>query len=1331
MAALTVISYMADRNKKGNLDGSLLKLTQSEEDRHRETKHQLQRKIQHSQLIKMRQQQEHRKKLQSRLGTDGGLGGDTHNLERSRSVPADRLFSDSDSTSSSNEGANTEGKEITPSEIASTPQQQTVASGVKDSPNKRRYTPIQPKTPVRDNNAIKAVPITIPGLAKGQQSQFFLLRNPNGTARFATEVIRNGQKVLQLLDSPPIIPQPAKPNAAPSKPNAATNKPNANVVCSKAPTPVVSTSVAAPANTKPMSQIVLVRQAPNQSLVTQGGVKAGSVVQANMSKTENIANAAILVSPNHHVLVSPVKTPVNSQTTSLVSAPLAAQIVSSGGHIMVQGTPIQQTGQGQAALGKTVSPASQQTPGVVSVVSPTVRSSTAQSNQVTIKKEVVSRGPTPSVEMSLASPTSTTASITNYVRAIVRLASPVSEVQQAGSHPTSAALVTTQTLKTVTTDSITSPQSTPICLPGMSANSIPHTISAAALLKSLSSTVNSNNQQQVTPQQSSVQVPMQKPPQPHQALPKQSVASTAGHAKAPLTEIHDSTAQQLHQVAATLQQHPQILQQQQNLSAAKSESVLVSTAVSPSSGTASNQLQQAGGILKTALMSPLPPSSSTQHLSVQMTSSALNQQSGQTILSSTSDAVARFDALQLHDNTIGQIQGEHPTGVLSLQMTGNQHPGFIPVSGVKRLAVDPKSATVLTNNTAISLDSIQQQQQQLQQKQQLTTVLSSPAGVNQGSTNGQTIINQTILNTSSTAYPLNLVKSKDGTVSIIPVSQLSQGVISQQIVNQTVPSVRSVPCTPTSGMQSPVPMTLTINGHVTPVMQQATGGTTTPVPMSVGSVPPSPVAPMSIGSVPPSPVAVDVSSGFIPIQQGIDQSRIASNASPVKRTKVKPRPTHPKQQGAEFTSQQGISLQESTGHFQHAEIASKPNFAAPTRKRRPSGQRRVNANPYPLPPPVPRQTTPVASPCGSRCNTPVSPANLDSISMPPPSPGLPPFDGTVMGGSRQNSQDLRNRSASPALWNAAATSGRRRNPSGPPTYTMQPVTRQHSLDATTYNQTEINNLNQVFIDHKGIATRLPQVSQRSQSVPLPDLPEEARILNFQLQQQQLTAAVQQASTNMSQLQQTVTSLSQSSNEIVTQDRVLTESLSGTELRGIQINNTCSNYNAKRNLTLELQEIEVTEDDFAPTHPPTQNFLSPEQSNSQSAGGTLDAFMLTPSQQADQTQEVNQGSSWSTSRGGDPTLASAPVGSSDLNVGFDMASSDQAVSTPGGTGLQEDQGLLFSQAMNGDASNSTSSTLNDDIPNMEDPLADFGPGTSFDLSWQMGSNSSLSTLECGM
>ncbi|XP_072020020.1 LOW QUALITY PROTEIN: uncharacterized protein [Amphiura filiformis] len=1319
MAALTVISYMADRNKKSGVDGSLLKLTQSEEDRHRETKHQLQRKIQHSQLIKMKQQQEHRKKLQSRLGTTESHDRTKHSQgsERSQSVPADRFFSESDSNGS--ESGNSDGKDGT--EVATSNSNLPISSivsqqppaGVKDSPNKRRYTPIQPKTPVRgDNNTIKAVPINIPGVSKGQQNQIFLLRNPNGTARFATEVIQNGQKVLQVIDSP-IVQQPA--SAAASKPVAS---------------PTVTT--------KPMSQIVLVRQAPPNTNLAQG---AGVSPVVQTSKAETIANAAILVSPSHHVLVSPVKTPSNARVNASVG-----QIVSTAGHVVVQNTPIYQKAQGKTFVNTSsiVSPPVQQAENTMMtrILSPTP---CTHPNQPTIKKEIVSRGPTPSFE-NMGSPPATPTSMT-YVRAIVRVASPeMSEIQP---NVTPGGLVTTQTVNTMTTNSVTSPQSTAICLPAMSAASnIPHTGSAAALLMSLSSTVHSNNQQQVTSQipvqRSSVSQALQS----HQAVLKQPNV-TASSAAAPhtkvLSEINDTTTSQLRQVAASLQlQQSQLLQQQQQISLQQ-----VNLSGNPS-GTSSHQ---AGGILKTALMSPITFTCSTQPTSV----NNMN-------IAATSETVAKLDALQLHDNSsAAQLAAQMSTSTAGSQ----QQPGFIPLSGVKRLAVDPKS--VFTNGTTISVGSIQQ-------KQPIhgfagTTVLNAPAGINQG------ITGQTILTSGSTAggagYPVNIVKSGDGTVSVIPVSQFSHVVSSPQIVNTARSVGGSVPCTPTRDMQSPIPMMLTINpqassimqqssghatpimqqssGHVTPIMQQSSGhvtpinvmqqssGHVTPInvmqqssghvtPINVmqqssGHVTPVNVLqqsncggtttpiPMCIGSVPPSPV--DVSAGFIPIQQ--DLSRVASNASPVKRTKVKPRPTHPKQQGTELR----IQGNQFTSNFQQTEIASKPNFAAPSRKRSPSGQRRASANPYPLPPPGPRQTTPVASPCNSRCNTPVSPAtpgnpNLDSISMPPPSPGLPPFDNTVMGGSRQ---DMRNRSASPALWNAQGQS-RRRNPSGPPTYTVHSISRQQSLE-WGHLQTDLNvNLNQIVIDQNG-RPRIQQLSQRSQSVPLPDLPE-ARIFNFQ-QLQQVPSA--------SNTTQSSTTPSQVSN----QDTVLQASLSGTELRGIQINDTCSNYNAKRNLTLELQEIEVTEDDFAVGPANSQNFLSPD-GNSQPASG-LDAFNellnSNTSHQSDQNQEGSQGSSWTSSRRGDPTLASAPSGrgGSDLNVGFEIASSDPVVST--GSGLPEDQTLLFNQTMNGDASNSTSSTLNDDIPNMEDPLSEFGAGTSFDLSWQMGSNSSLSTLECGM
>ena len=1383
MAALTVISYMQERNKKNGATGgndALLKLSQTEEDRHRETKHQLQRKIQHSQLLKMKTQQEHRKKLQNRLSQDGTSGteliGDRTNrlsVERSQSVPADRFISDLNLNSGSGGGKNSvgelnstvattdresskdncqktefvdgasvstttsQGAILSTSTSSSQPQQNTIPGGVKDSPVKRRYTPIQPKTPVRDgSNTIKAVPINIPGLPKGQQSQqFFLLQNPNGTAHLATEVIQNGQKVLKLVEGGAAQLVPTNVPAG-----ACGGVTSTNVTCGggakvKPTTPVTSGAAVAP------KQIVLVSRSTPLTNMKQDVTAAQQKITPHQKtvKTETIAaNAALLVSPSTHVLVSPVKAPVaaTSQTVSkLISASPSTvvnpQMISNAGHqVVIKTAPVVNTSlQGQIGNNTSIlSPAFQ--------LDNRSQGSTATQNVgaggTLIKKEVVSRGPTPTVDMNLGSPTPPVTTSMTYVRAVVHAGSPNSS---SPCHHTTHVLSACP--GTVTTDSIATPV---VCLPSTSSSSstIPHTGSASALLKVLSSTVNSNylaahqqtsdnvvntagkqgsNHQQLTQHQQQQQVysrtsAVQQKQQPPHYTATSTHPKSKSSANKRSSEIIDKTEHQLQQVAHTLQLRKQQEQLQRQLQAADGNFDLTisgtpsgSTPVSGNQPVSSAATTRPMTMLQTALMSPISYTSTVPTTKTTTTQGI------------TSEAVARFNALQLHDQNITSaggggtimLQGNQlglamQSGqMVSVQMqpaVQQQHPGFIPVSGVKRFAVD--TATVLSNGMAISVDSIQQQQLQQQQQQQNVAAFLAA--------------NQTITNAQS--LPAFIMKPVD--MGVIPISQI------QTIVTSTSQQIHSgAPSRSASVASMQSPLTLTINnGHVTPIMHSASGAST-PIPMSIGSVPPSPV---------------DGSSFFTPIQQ-MDQSRLISNASPVKRTqKVKPRANYPKttSSGAEFANQQGIQQQQQQ---QHPEIASKPNFVTPTRKRRTSGQKR--ANPYP----PQRQTTPVVSPAGSRCSTPVSPATqnpniADSISMPPPSPGLPVFDNVIMGTGRQN------RSSSPAMWSAAR---RTRNPSGPATYTPihQSANRQHSLESNSaannaINQTDLNNLNNpVYYDQNGRPQRLPPVSQRSQSVPLPDLPE-AQLLHLQFQQvisgsdlqTQLASAVQQqAATN------NVTPV-----EAVSQDKVLA-SISGTEFRGIQANSG-NNYNAKRNLTLELQEISVTEEDFgvtlagataAPQNLNTaQNYLSPDGGvHAQPGTNDLDALNVllnSNSQPSEQnTDVVAQRSSWSSSRGGDPTLGSAPSVRtiSDLNVGFEIGGSADQPGGSGGTasGLPDDQSLLFSQTVNGEASNSTSSTLNEDIAGMEDPLSDFATGSSFDLSaWN---SSSLSTLECGM
>ncbi|XP_022084560.1 DNA-binding protein RFX7-like [Acanthaster planci] len=336
------------------------------------------------------------------------------------------------------------------------------------------------------------------------------------------------------------------------------------------------------------------------------------------------------------------------------------------------------------------------------------------------------------------------------------------------------------------------------------------------------------------------------------------------------------------------------------------------------------------------------------------------------------------------------------------------------------------------------------------------------------------------------------------------------------------------------------------------------------------------------------------------------------------------------------------------------------NFVTPVRKRRSSGTtRRPNPNGTScLPPAISRQITPTPSPSGSRSSTPLSPAlvsgnnQADTASMPPPSPVTVFSDPSQSMTNRgAGKPDLPSQSQTP--WVTSAIGNRKRNPSGPATFMQS--TKQLSLDTANFLPEELTDLNiRGFDPSLELNT---QQYQRSHSVPLP--------------------AYQPV--------------------VLSQDRFISNFPVSAEQRGVTINNR--SFGAKRNLTQELQEIQVTDEDFNPE----QNFL---EGSDPTFNDLLNADLQQPSQ--------SQGSWVSDMPQECPT---------ELAVGFPITSCSSE--------RDAENDLSLAQGL-GDNSNSTTSTLNEDIAAMDE----MGPNPVFrDFtlpSWpQMGSSGSLASLECSM
>ncbi|XP_041460199.1 DNA-binding protein RFX7-like [Lytechinus variegatus] len=443
---------------------------------------------------------------------------------------------------------------------------------------------------------------------------------------------------------------------------------------------------------------------------------------------------------------------------------------------------------------------------------------------------------------------------------------------------------------------------------------------------------------------------------------------------------------------------------------------------------------------------------------------------------------------------------------------------------------------------------------------------------------------------------------------------------------------------------------------------------------SARSVPTTPIAELRS---PPPHMMMRAQSAAIPVQQGVDSvppSPVDGNSfafTPINiieldggesphKPKHKPKPTHPTVRSA-LSASTSSDTQEGKNKGKRSQQSE---FLTPNRKRRlSSNSKRVAA----------------ASPSA------VQPQNqvYQSVTLPSPShvaKQQPRYymktnqhevtqgSNVDIGGSSQYCRG--------SVQNQQAMYIRRRNPSGP---SCSSLNMQMSGDADTELLNLMNNVNpnnlQAMLNKKAL-------QNRSQSVPLPEQPLN-RFPKFQLPTQpELTTSQNPVLSN--------------------QVHIIPVDLED-QVRQLQ---PSSGFTAKRNLTQDLLNLEVTEEDFAP-----EALLNTEIN----AGPNLQ-----PSQNLSET-------TWSSEQ------VEASV-AADSNVNSQLTDFQMIADQQNGNSAHET--LLPNQTFN-DASNSTSSSISDGMimEEFSDKMFQDIEDQNFDLPqtpWQMGtSGTSMSTLECGM
>ena len=452
-------------------------------------------------------------------------------------------------------------------------------------------------------------------------------------------------------------------------------------------------------------------------------------------------------------------------------------------------------------------------------------------------------------------------------------------------------------------------------------------------------------------------------------------------------------------------------------------------------------------------------------------------------------------------------------------------------------------------------------------------------------------------------------------------------------------SARSVPTTPIAELQSP-PHMLRAQSAAIPVQQG-------------DSVPPSPVDGKSFAFTP------------------INFNEINCEESPIK-PKHKPKATHP----VPNILNQALANNEVQDPIQDPNQMGKnkgkrtQQFVTPTRKRRLSSNSKRMAASSPSSvqfQPQMRQT--MTSPAASQLTT-----QQLSLAMPnnPQTSRMSIATNNLHINSSfgQNQQQL--------SWQ------RRRNPSGP----ACPTNIQ-----TSQIETELMNLlNNPQTPAALQAMRALQ--SRSQSVPLPEQPGN-RIFRLQLPTQpELTQNLNQ----------------DNSNQIITTQLQVIPILSSDQVNDMQTG-AANNFGAKRNLTQDLLDIDVTEEDFAPCN-----------------------TMLNTEITAPNPVPVLHNPAWP--RNPEETvMAPDPNDNAQIaDFGLKYHPTDQQNGNNGQ--ISGNQSLLPSNQAFNDASNSTASSISESMIMEElSELSELGNGETFGLPptpWQMGTSSTgLSTLECGM
>ncbi|XP_030829042.1 DNA-binding protein RFX7-like isoform X2 [Strongylocentrotus purpuratus] len=463
-------------------------------------------------------------------------------------------------------------------------------------------------------------------------------------------------------------------------------------------------------------------------------------------------------------------------------------------------------------------------------------------------------------------------------------------------------------------------------------------------------------------------------------------------------------------------------------------------------------------------------------------------------------------------------------------------------------------------------------------------------------------------------------------------------------------SARSVPTTPIAELQSPPPhMMMRAQSAAIPVQQ---GG---------DSVPPSPVDGKSFAFTP------------------INTIEFEGGESPLK-PKHKPKPTHPTVRSALTQALVGNDVQEFNQSKSKGKRSQQSEFLTPNRKRRLSSNSKRVAAASPSAVQFQNQVQVrqnVTSPGTNQLTKQQSRFYIQTSQQ-----GVNQGSAVGTGNIQIPSQFLGG-----SLQNQQATLQRRRNPSGPASSNVN-MQMYGDAEIELLNLLNVNPSLQAMLDKKAL-------QNRSQSVPLPEQPAN-RFSRLQLPTQP------EVITNQNPVV---------SNQITSSQMQIIPVQLEDQVRQIHPTN---GFTAKRNLTQDLLNLEVTEEDFAP-----ETLLNTEINSGSN---------LQPSHSLGETN-------WSGEQVETSVATDTNVGSqlADFNMKYDEMTDQQNGNS---NHLAPNQTLLPNQAFN-DTSNSTASSISDGmmIEEFSDKMFQDIEDQGFELPptpWQMGTSStSLSTLECGI